>query len=509
MVTKNEKIQDAQLELLKKKIAQQEDVIASLKQSEQKYRHFFEKSPTMICVIDRRGFFVNINEAGAKMLGFETSSQVIGKQFDNFFTVNQGDLRAYRKLLEKLGSINEVEATMTSLDGTIRQVQFSAAIRKSVTGKVKGYEGFVIDLTSRKDAEQRLTESEIRYKTVLDNSLAAIYMFQDGGYFSYVNPRMVTLLGYDSADELIGRPFWEIIASSDQDFVRVRGLEREKREISPRRYKYRMIKKNGEEMWVDMQASHASYLGRPAAVGNFIDITKEVRAEEQIRNLTRQLIDRVEDERRSLANDIHDEFGQLLTALQFDIESLDASLPQELTNVRQLSAVIAEHVQHLAEKVRDTTSRLRPDLLDHLGLEPTLRWYINDITSRWPKLSITLHVVGLKKRLPSEVELVLYRVFQEGLNNIIKHAQSKNVTLQLTCSYPHIIFIIRDNGCGFSMNDIEPIDHIQPRPGIGLLSMQERVASLNGTMTVRSEPGKGTVLRIMIPMSEELTDGSH
>jgi len=509
MISENNKIPTSQVEVMKKKIVQQDEVIESLKQSEQKYRHFFEKSPTMICVIDRRGFFVNINEAGAKMLGFETSAQVIGKQVDNFFTVNQGDLLSYRKLLEKLGSINEIDAKMTSLNGTIRQVQFSAALRKTVTGKVKGYEGFVIDLTSRKEAERRLTESEIRYKTVLDNSLAAIYMFQDGGYFSYVNPRMVSLLGYDSADEILGKPFWEIIASADQEMVKARGLERENKEIKPRRYKYRMLKKNGEEMWVDMRASHASYLGRPAAVGNFIDITREVKAEEQIRNLTRQLMDRVEDERRSLANDIHDEFGQLLTSLQFDIESLDASLPRELTRVRELSAVIAEHVQHLAEKVRDTTSRLRPDLLDHLGLEPTLRWYIDDIANRWPMLSFTLQVVGLKKRLPPDVELVLYRVFQEGLNNIIKHAQASQVTLQLTCSYPDIIFIIRDNGCGFSITDNESIDHIQPKQGIGLLSMQERVASLRGTMTIRSEPGKGTVLRIMIPMGEELGNGSH
>ena len=84
-------------------------------------------------------------------------------------------------------------------------------------------------------------------------------------------------------------------------------------------------------IWVDMRASHASYLGRPAAVGNFIDITREIKAEEQVRQLSRRLIEAIEEERRSLANDIHDEFGQLLTLLQFDIEALQNSLPPTST----------------------------------------------------------------------------------------------------------------------------------------------------------------------------------
>ncbi len=312
---------------------------------------------------------------------------------------------------------------------------------------------------------------------------------------------MVNLLGYESADELIGKPFWEIIASGDREKVRARGLEREHKEIEPRRYRFRMLKKDGEEIWVDMRASHAAYLGTPAAVGNFIDITKEIMAEEQIRMLTRQLIEGIEEERRSLANDIHDEFGQSLTSLQFEFESLGDEIDPNQTRAVRICSKINEQIQGLAETVRNTTSKLRPDLLDHLGLEPTLSWYANDIAKRRPDLHITFQSVGLKRRLPADIELVLYRIFQEGVNNIIKHAGARAVNVQLTYSHPDIIFIIKDDGCGFEVSR-QGISGCDPRQGIGLLSMKERVASLDGTLIIRSTPEKGTMLRIQIPMDK-------
>lgn len=501
MKEENEITLQQEMNSLRQRLVDYEEQISTLKRSEQKYRHFFEKSPTMIYAIDIRGNFVNINKAGARMLGFDNISEVIGRNFDSFFLLNQRKLLLYRDILQETGVIEGFDTILKSIDGTVRNVQLSAAARVNLSGKLRGYEGFVIDITVRKETEKRLAESETKYKTVLDNSLAAIYLFQNGGYFSYVNPEMVNILGYDSADEIIGKGFWEIIAPADREMVKKRGLEREQRELLPRRYRYRMIKKNGEEIWVDMQASHASYLGRPAAVGNFIDITKEIKGEQKIRQLTRRVIEGIEEERRSLANDIHDEFGQLLTSLQFDMESVRKTLHPDLSEAIETCEKAMVQIQVLAEKVRDTTSRLRPDMLDHLGLVPTLKWYMNDIGKRRSDIQVTFQAIGLKKRLSSEIELVLYRVFQEGMNNIIKHSGARNVKLQLTYSHPDIIFMVKDDGCGFNIGeDGMPAEHA--KKAIGLLSMKERVTSLDGTMTVHSMPKKGTILRIKIPITE-------
>jgi PAS domain S-box-containing protein len=498
-----ETIGDHRIQVLEAELREREQAIADLQGSEQKYRHFFEKSPTMIYVVDMKGRFMNINAAGVQMLGFLDAEDVIGKSFNDFFFVDDASVKDYRDIINRYGAIRDFETRMRRRDGDVREVQMTAAMRNSVTGKLKGYEGFVIDITKRKIAEKKLAESEAKYRTVLENSLAAIYMFQGGGYLSYANPRMVNMLGYDRADEIIGRPFWELIGQEDRGVVKERGLRREQGEIFPRRYKYRMLKKDGSEIWVDMRASNASYMGSPAVVGNFIDITKEKRAEEEIRQLSRRLINVIEEERRALAADLHDEFGQALTLLQLDVEALRHSLPAEQEGSQGICLKVMEQIQQLADKIRDTTSRLRPDMLDHLGLVPTLQWSLDDFRKRWPGVDIEFQSVGLKRRLSPDAELVLYRVFQEGLNNIGRHARAKTVAIQLTYSHPLVIFIVKDDGVGFDMDHVGFPDKHE-RLGIGLLSMKERVASLGGTLQISSSVGKGTTIRVELAI-----DGSQ
>ena len=147
-------------------------------------------------------------------------------------------------------------------------------------------------------------------------------------------------------------------------------------------------------------------------------------------------------------------------------------------------------------------------MLDHLGLVPTLQWYIDDINNRRPETRIVFQSNGLKKRIPPEVELVLYRVFQEGLTNIAKHAKASHVNLQLTYNHPYIIFIIKDDGGGFVPSD-SGIPFQNQRVGVGLLSMKERVSSLDGSLVIHSTPGKGTVLRIRIPIGERKSNEIH
>ena len=486
---------DDRIKVLEAELKAREQAIAQLQGSEQKYRHFFEKSPTMIYVVDMNGKFMNINRAGVQMLGFENADQVIGNSFSEFFFVDDATVKDYRDIIQRYGAIRDLETRMRSRNGEVRDVQITAAMRTSVTGKLKGYEGFVIDITERKVAERKLAESEAKYRTVLENSLAAIYMFQDGGYFSYVNPRMVKILGYEKADEIIGRPFWELIGAEDRAVVKERGLHREQREIFPRRYKFRMLKKDGDEIWVDMRSSHAAGMGSPAVVGNFIDITKEKNAEEEIRQLSHRLINVIEEERRALAGDLHDEFGQVLTLLQLDIETLRHSLSAEQEEPRRICLNVMEQIQKLADSIRDTTSRLRPDMLDHLGLVTTLQWSIEDFRQRWPDIELDFQSMGLKRRLGPDTELMLYRVFQEGLNNIGRHARASAVNIQLTYSHPKVIFIIKDNGAGFDMNQVGLPDN-HGRMGIGLLSMKERVKSLGGTLQINSAPGNGTTIRV-------------
>lgn len=490
---------DTELSSLTRELEALRRRLDTLGTQEQQYRHFFEKSPIMIYVTDLTGNFINVNQAGADLMGYGSPQEIIGTRLQDHFFSDEQDFQSYREKIHTKGYIREYETRLQKKDGRRLIVHLSGATRHALSMKLKGYEGFAIDITGRIEAETKIKESESRYKTILDNSLAGIYMFQEGGSFSYVNKRFLKLLGYDRPEEVLGRKFWEFIEPEDRYFVKQRGLDRENHEVDPSHYSYRMVRKDGTVIWVDMRCSHAPYMGIPAAVGNFIDITREKKAKKEIQQLSHKLIAGIEEERRSLASDLHDEFGQALTLLQLDLESLQRMLDKDAREPLKILNKIIEQIQGLADKVRNTTSRLRPDLLDHLGLIPTLSWYIEDFRRRARDVEIDFQTAGFKKRLSPEAEIVIYRIFQEGLNNVTKHSRATKVDIKLTASHPRAIFLIQDNGCGFEQDE-DGMPKNGRSLGIGLLSMKERVASLDGSIQVKSVPGVGTAIRVELPM---------
>ncbi len=469
------------------------------KQAEQ-YHHFFENSPIMIYMADSQGVFTNMNQAGADLMGYQSPDNLIGTKIqDCFFPYNESEFLSYKKMIKKKGVVKEVQTRLKTRNGRVLTVSLTGAARTTMAGQFAGYEGMVTDITGRLASEKSIKDSEKKYKAILDNSLSGIYMFQEGGRFSYVNKRFLKILGYDDPKEVLGQTFWHFIAPEDRAIVKKRGLEREKYEIQSKHYSYRMIRKDGSIIWVDMRSSHAAYMGIPAVVGNFIDISREKEAQKEVKSLSHKLIEGIEEERRSLASDLHDEFGQSLTLLQFDIEQLQQMLPSHHLDSILVSEKIMEQIQALAEKVRNTTSRLRPDLLDHLGLVPTLEWYLEDFNERFENIQADFQSIGFKRRLDPPTEIVIYRIFQEGLNNVTKHANASKVVIKLTASHPKVIFIMKDNGTGFTQTE-DGMPKGGLSLGIGLLSMKERVASLGGEIEIRSVPNKGTTIRVELPM---------
>jgi signal transduction histidine kinase len=141
-------------------------------------------------------------------------------------------------------------------------------------------------------------------------------------------------------------------------------------------------------------------------------------SEEEIRHLSQQLISVIEEERKRLARDLHDEFGQALTTLHFMVEALLNSMPVGFKDQKTRCDELMRLIEQLGDSIRNISSQLRPDMLDHLGLVPTLQWYIDDFVKRRQGLQIDFQAMGVKKRPSSDIEIVLYRILQEALNNI-------------------------------------------------------------------------------------------
>lgn len=492
--TLQKKIRKLEKEIKVRKIAAKE-----LEESERTYHHIFEYSPVMAYRSDYNGLILDVNRAGVDILGYKNRSEMIGLDAPRFLYTDPTDRNRFQKNVNKTGFVRDFETQFRRKNGSIIDVQLTATAHRNKKGVIDGYEGFILDITRRKQAERALMESEKKYRTVAESSLTAIFIHQKKRY-CYVNQRFAELLGYAAPEEIIGKPFWVIVHPEDRPLVKERGLKREKSDFFPDHYPFRAIRKDGSSLWCELRATKSTYMGEPAAIGNFIDITQSKMAEEEIRQLSQRIIQAGEKERKRIAADLHDEFGQALTSLHFDLEEMQKSLPTFFASQKEKCTGLIVRVERLADVVRKTTSYLRPDLLDHVGLIPALEWYIKEFNQRRPEIKIDFKTIGFKKRLSPEIETVLYRIGMECLTNIKKHAKATIVNIILTYSYPWVIFVIRDNGRGYRTL-AGGLPQKNKSQGIGLMSMRERVASLHGNIDITSALRKGTTVRVELPLS--------
>ncbi len=217
--------------------------------------------------------------------------------------------------------------------------------------------------------------------------------------------------------------------------------------------------------------------------------------------LSRQLIYAQEAERKRISQELHDEIGQIMTMIRINLAALEQLLPSETPpTVRQMLTELEELSQQALEQARELSLDLRPAILDDLGLVPALRWYLNRYASRLDA-KIDLEVIDFDERPSAEVETVLYRVAQEALTNVARHAQASHVHIRLERKATTVTLLIEDDGQGF---DTEEIMRYKGLPhGLGLLGIQERVTFLGGHVDIQSRPGRGTRLFIEIPWSVE------
>jgi PAS domain S-box-containing protein len=208
---------------------------------------------------------------------------------------------------------------------------------------------------------------------------------------------------------------------------------------------------------------------------------------EQLQTLSRKLIQAQEAERRAVARELHDELGQILTAIKLNLMRRDTGQDETVSLVD--GAIM---------RVRELAQDLRPPLLDELGLEASLRWYVEREAGR-AGLEARLELVKLEKRPPSAVETTCFRVAQEALTNVIRHAQARRVEVELRADGDSFQLVVRDDGIGFDVAAARR--HAAQGESQGLLGMQERVALVAGKLTIESAPGRGTRVRACLPLS--------
>ncbi len=221
------------------------------------------------------------------------------------------------------------------------------------------------------------------------------------------------------------------------------------------------------------------------------------RARADLQELSARLLRAQENERRTLARELHDEVGQSLSAILMEAES--AALAEETTEVREHLAAIRAMAEKTVNEVRDLALLLRPSMLDDFGLVPALKWHAREMAKR-TGLRVTVDADDSVNGLPDEHQTCIYRLAQEALNNSARHASARKVEVRVARNGARVDFSVRDDGAGFDPRTVR---------GLGLLGMEERVRRLGGEVRIDSQPGRGTLVSAGLPVAEMAAKNGH
>ena len=359
-------------------------------------------------------------------------------------------------------------------------------------------------------ARRALAESEQRYRTLVDWSPEALSVHR-GGRVLFVNRATVEMLGAASADELVGHPSIEIVHPAFREGVEgtVQSALDDDRAIGP--HEQRFVRRDGATVDVEVQGTRILYNGQPALIASMRDIGERKRVEAALRDREAQLQrlfavqDRVqEEERRRIARELHDDLQQTLAAVRMNLRAAGEQLAADPQRAAALLAEVDQLAGAAIVSTRRIVNDLRPPMLEDLGLVPALE----TLAARFRQHSgiacdVQADDDGSVGSESPAVATSLYRVAQESLNNVLKHADASQVTMRLAdAGDDHLTLSIHDDGVGFA-----PAAAAKPL-SFGLLGMNERIRSLGGTLRIDSRPGGGTTIEVTMPVRGPGSDGA-
>jgi PAS domain S-box-containing protein len=496
----------------------------ALRQSEQRYRDFISHSNEGVWRVEleqpvpldlpeeeraerilQYGYVAECNVAHVRSLGLSTPQELLGKRLGDL--IPAGDLgketiELFRSAVRG-GFLGRTAAFRTSDKKGNPKYLLRTETPMVENGRLVRVWGITRDVTELKLAEEQLRKSEERWRAVFENSAAGIALSDPGSTrLLSANVAFQKMLGY-SEEELRALSFLDITHESDREANR--GLLAEL--LKGRRPSYEMQKryrrKDGSLIWASI---HVSMVPGTQSIPRFCmaiveDITERKRAQEelqhsfkQLRALTARLQGIREEERKSVAREIHDELGQALTAIKIDLASLIREPLLDQLQQRRRTDSVLELVDQTIQSVRRISTELRPGILDDLGLVAALEWAAEEFEAR-TGTRCRLDLPGDDIEIDQERATAMFRIFQETLTNVARHAKASEVGVRLAKENGDLTLEVHDNGTG--------IDEEQLSGGrsLGILGMRERAALLGGELGIIGAPEKGTTVRVRIPVA--------
>lgn len=372
----------------------------------------------------------------------------------------------------------------------------SKAVRRS-----QRYPGDAKDAIFQKEALRRLEELEALESSILDAIPQAVVGLHNRR-INFVNHAVKLIFGWDPK-EVIGKSV-EVFYRSEEDSEKIARIFYSALE-DQRTYsiEYPCRRRDGREILCVMRASRiGEKLEERRIVITYEDITEKKQAEEdlqrsreQLRNLSAHLHAVREEESIRIAREIHDELGQSLTALQMDLSWLDKHMPKDARDLREKTRRMGRLVETTVESVHKISTELRPVMLDDLGLTAAIEWQCGEFSKRSGircRASLNCNDPAINKELSTS----LFRIFQEALTNIVRHADATEVRVKFIQEGDELHLEIVDNGRGITRKQIHD------SKSLGIIGMRERARLWGGCITVEGLFGKGTMVRVKIPLCQ-------
>jgi PAS domain S-box-containing protein len=478
--------------------------------SREPYRRLVERSPDGI-LISQGGLLVFANQAAARQSGVEDPEQLLGRALTELFAADPaGESRAAdQNRIERAIAGQDVtpfEAQIVRSDGAITDVEVALTRLEEADASPAAVVFTMREISERKRAIASLRESEERLTLAFAGAQEGVWDWNLVTGDVVYSPRWKQMLGYADHEIEPHVSAWERLLHPD-DMARAQEVnDSVARDAGAYEGEFRLRHKDGHYVQVLSRGYPVRREpGGPVVriVGTHFDLTerKQAEAERTRTELLARLVFAQEDERRRIAREMHDQFGELLTALGRNIGALKeaAAGSPEVTDLVSTLETIAQRIDRDVDQL---VWELRPTALDDLGLRAALANYVQD-WSRRVDIPAELHTSGLlDERLAPEAETTLYRIAQEALTNIAKHSQARRVDVILERRADSVLLIVEDDGVGFDA-DREDAQGL----GFGLIGMQERASLVGATLEIESTAGKGTTvfLRMAIAPGTTLT----
>lgn len=481
-------------------ITERKRIEKELRESEERFKSVFDNTMIGLYRTTPDGQILMVNPTLLKMLAYSSLEDLAKRNLEEGGYAPNYPRSNFKQIMNKQGEIRGLESAWTKKDGSILLISENAKAIRDEKGEIIYFEGTVEDISFRKAAEEKLKNSEELYRELVDKAEIAILIDDTEGSIQFANMKAAELYGY-SVEELKNQSIQSLV--HPEDFVMVQRFHENRLQgkKAPSKYVFRGIRKDGSIRLVEIDAvphkKEESVLGTRLYLR---DITKQKQMEEeilqsreQLRNLALHLQAVREEERALAAQEIHDELGQSLAALAMDISWLhkkilpeQKELSEKLDNMKRLTTDTIREVKRIY-------SELRPSLLDDLGLVSAIEWYLEQFRSR-TGIECFLEAVPVEFTLAPDRSTAMFRILQQSLINVDKHAEATKVAVSLKQSSNNLELVIKDNGKGIKK---EKIDDSR---SFGLIEIKERVRDLRGDFKVSGSPGKGTKVKVVIPL---------